>query len=559
MELQVSQEARRELGEIFSNGFFVEGYITLSGQDVTPVHAAFLGYCGDWQAAPVLEPVTNREVLDFQAETGGGEDWREALPMELGANLVLITEGSYDFDADSVPLLGENLWGYTPYNERYGAISTEDTRALYSSGSMIVMEPVLLRNAAHVIMIVRDEKTGEIYEVDDTPWLPRAGISSGEANSSGLFVWDGTGAQSRPLPEGTTARVEFYAWLDSDEEMQAAYEAHMAGGGEYGWLTEEDYGSRLEWSFPVTIDGTAPEVSVGLNGGETGDAWSEAEVTELARVLPEKGGDLVTVVLHDEQYLAYAAVCGDGEEPLAELLFTPEEAGKTYVLQLSFAGAEDVPEHLTVTVSDYAANTTGLDFDLGALRRGEAAEPELCPAAMFGDTAAGAWYHEAVDYVLLRGLMEGTEEFAFRPREMASRAELLDALYRASGSPRSREKLPFTDIPSGAWYRDAVRWAYEIGIADGFDETTFGALAPLTRQQLAVILYRCAALGGASAGEVDLSGFTDGEEVASWAREAVCWAVGEGILSGGVQGEMNPGGYASRGEVAAILMRYLEG
>ena len=114
-------------------------------------------------------------------------------------------------------------------------------------------------------------------------------------------------------------------------------------------------------------------------------------------------------------------------------------------------------------------------------------------------------------------------------------------------------------MAAGAWYRDAVRWAYDLGIVEGIDETTFGALAPLTRQQLAVILYRCAALGGASAGEVDLSGFSDGEQVASWAREAVCWAVRKGILSGGSDGQLDPEGYATRGETAAILMRYLEG
>ena len=280
-------------------------------------------------------------------------------------------------------------------------------------------------------------------------------------------------------------------------------------------------------------------------------------MTELARALPEEGGEVLAVTLRDEQYLAYAAVYGDGEEPLAELLFAPEEAGKTYVLRLSLAGLAELPAHLCVTASDYAGNTTGLDFDLGTLVRGEAAEPAVCPAAMFTDVAAGAWYHGAVDYVFDQGLMDG-ESFAFRPGANASRADFLDALYRAAGSPRAQGKLPFTDVPSGAWYRDAVRWAWELGIADGFDEKTFGALAPLTRQQLAVILYRCATLGETVEAAGDLDAFADGGEVAGWAREAVSWAVGEGILSGGSGGRLNPRGYATRGELAAILMRYLE-
>ena len=560
LTIQVSPEAREELGAVFSNGFFVEGYITLSGEaESVPVHAAFLGYCGDWQEAPVLEPVTQREVLNYLAETDGEGDWREDLPIELGANLVRLASDAYSFDFGEYPLLGENLWGYMPYSDRYGALSTEDTEALYSGGSLIVVEPVLLRNAANLIMVVRNEDTGEIYMVDNTPWLPRAGIANGEALSAGLFVWEGTDINGDPLPEGTTARVEFYAWLDSDEEMREAYAVHDESPWDYAWLTEEDYGDRLEWSFPVTIDGTAPTVTAEIGGSGAGDQWSGGEVKELARALPEQGGTVLTLTLHDAQYLAHAAVCGDGEEPLAELLFAPEEAGKRYVLRLSLDGLEELPEHLCVTVSDYAGNTTGLDFDFAALTDGEAAEPAVCPAAMFADVAAGAWYHEAVDYAVLEGLMDGGDSFAFRPKEKASRAEFLDALYRSVGRPRAQGKLPFADVAAGAWYRDAVRWAYDLGIVEGIDETTFGALAPLTRQQLAVILYRCAALGGASAGEVDLSGFSDGEQVASWAKEAVCWAVRKGILSGGSDGRLDPEGYATRGETAAILMRYLEG
>ena len=556
--LKVRPEAFEELGEIFPNGFFTEGYIHLRGEETGPLHAAFLGFCGDWKAAPILEPVTNREVLDFLAETGGEGDWREELPIDLGANLVYITGGEDGFDPESALLLGENAWGYTPWGDRRGAISTENPDSLYSGGSLFVVEPVLLRNAAHLIMLVRREADGEICAVDDTPWLPRAGMVNGAAASSGLFLWDGTGRDGEPLPEGTTVQVEFYAWLDSDTEMEAAYAAH--GEGDYAWLTAEDYGDRLEWSFPVTIDGTAPTVLAGLDDPAAGDAWSGTEAAELARTLPEEGGETLVITLRDEQYLARAAVYGEGEEPLAELLFAPEEAGKTYVLRLGFDGPEELPEHLYVTASDYAANTVGLDFDLGALARGEAPEPSVCPAAMLTDVAAGAWYHEAVDYVCGRGLMEAEEGFVFRPRENASRAELLDALYRAAGSPRpGGGKLPFRDVPVGAWYRDAVRWAYELGIAGGFDGETFGALAPLTRQQLAVILYRCASLGGKPPAEGDLSAFTDGEAVASWAREAMAWAAGKGILSGDASGRLNPEGYAARSETAAILMRYLEG
>ena len=142
----------------------------------------------------------------------------------------------------------------------------------------------------------------------------------------------------------------------------------------------------------------------------------------------------------------------------------------------------------------------------------------------------------------------------FDPDGAATRAQVIYSLYLLAGSPESDAELPFNDVPSNEWYYDALCWAWENGIAQGYSDTIFGAMAPVKRQQLAVMLQRFAALTGEAQAQGDLSAFSDGDTVSSWAAEAMAWTVEEGLLSGGPEGQLNPQANTTRAELAQILM-----
>jgi hypothetical protein len=134
-------------------------------------------------------------------------------------------------------------------------------------------------------------------------------------------------------------------------------------------------------------------------------------------------------------------------------------------------------------------------------------------------------------------------------------------LYRLAGSPEVSETaaLPFTDVSGSAWYRTALTWAYNVGLAKGVNAYTFAGNADVTRQELAVFLQRFVALSGSGdlSQQASLSGYWDAGQVASWAKEAMSWAVGTGLIQGRTSSSLAPKGTATRAEAAQMLMRFL--
>lgn len=186
---------------------------------------------------------------------------------------------------------------------------------------------------------------------------------------------------------------------------------------------------------------------------------------------------------------------------------------------------------------------------------------EDCSSADFGDLNPDAWYHEAVDFALDQGLMSGTGAGQFSPTLAGSRAQFVTILWNLNNKPTAEDEHPFTDVPDGAWYADAVAWAYEEGIVNGTSETTFSPTAKLNRQQAAAILYNYEKiLGGGQSATVDyavLDEFTDKESLASWAEDAMIWACNEGIISGKGNHTLDPKGLVTRVQIAQIMKNYL--
>ena len=175
----------------------------------------------------------------------------------------------------------------------------------------------------------------------------------------------------------------------------------------------------------------------------------------------------------------------------------------------------------------------------------------------FLDVGTNDWFYNDVAYVWENGLMSGTAADRFSPNASTTRAMLVTVLYRMDGSAISSGNAPFTDVPAGSWYADAVSWAAENGIVTGYSASRFAPNEPVTREQVAAILYRYAMLCDRDLSPAaSLMAFADHASVSGYAREALSWAVGSGLI-GGSNGRLNPSGTATRAEIAAILHRFL--
>lgn len=177
------------------------------------------------------------------------------------------------------------------------------------------------------------------------------------------------------------------------------------------------------------------------------------------------------------------------------------------------------------------------------------------------DVKDSDWFARSVAYSIRNGLMEGTDRQHFSPSIPMTRAMLVTVLHRYAGKPVGGTNR-FTDVADAQWYTAAVAWAADNGIVNGVGNERFDPNGSITREQIAVILFRHAAANGASSQKrSSFDAFEDGGKVSAYAVEAMQWALAEGIVAGSADGgrlRLNPQGLASRAEVATLLMRYIE-
>ena len=177
----------------------------------------------------------------------------------------------------------------------------------------------------------------------------------------------------------------------------------------------------------------------------------------------------------------------------------------------------------------------------------------------FTDVHLDDWFYNDVMFVYQNGLMCGTSATTFEPNMSTTRAMIVSILYRQEDEPAVTTDAGFADVVSGAYYEDAVNWAAEEGIVNGYSDTAFGPNDAITREQMAAILMNYAEYKGQDvSARADLSGYADAADVSTWAEESVQWAVSEGLLKGMTDDILAPQGNATRAQVAAILERFLE-
>ena len=176
----------------------------------------------------------------------------------------------------------------------------------------------------------------------------------------------------------------------------------------------------------------------------------------------------------------------------------------------------------------------------------------------FTDVAQGAWYYDAVAYAYENGLMAGMGNDLFVPNGTTTRAQLVTILHRLEGAPALGDNPddPFSDVAADSWYGQAVYWAREKGIVKGVSDTAFGPDQALTREQMAAMLHRYAQYKQADlSASADLSGYTDAGQIANYAQAAMAWTNGTGLITGTSATTLSPKGTATRAQVATILQR----
>lgn len=238
------------------------------------------------------------------------------------------------------------------------------------------------------------------------------------------------------------------------------------------------------------------------------------------------GGPIESV--HDNWFEILRTERLDSREE-AEALLAQLQSGATYTVTLDQSSEIQLADNLTDTFQPAAGGT-------------------------FTDVPATHWAAGAVAFVSSQGLLQGISADTFAPGQPMTRAMLVTALWREAGSPVVNYAMDFDDVAEGQWYTEAVRWAASEGIVAGTGKG-FSPDAALTRESLAAILFRYA---GGQADADQLDSYADGAGVSAWAKDAMNWAVAQGLITGKSGGRLDPGGTASRAEVSAILMRYVQ-
>ncbi len=204
------------------------------------------------------------------------------------------------------------------------------------------------------------------------------------------------------------------------------------------------------------------------------------------------------------------------------------------------------------STSDVSSNNSSPDGSTSA-----ASVPAEPLNKQFSDVKLGDWFYDAVYDVVAKGLIKGTTDDTFSPQRNTSRAMLATILYRLADQPAVTTSGRFSDVAAGSWYDDAVKWAAANGIVTGYPDNSFKPNRDLTREQLVTMLYRYAkAQQRDVSGKADLSGYADNAAISAYAREAMQWAVGAGIINGVGGNSLAPQGSATRAQLAMMISRF---
>lgn len=304
-----------------------------------------------------------------------------------------------------------------------------------------------------------------------------------------------------------------------------------------GWFTAASGGSKVDETTVFTEDATV-FAHWTYTGGSSGGGGGGGIVTQYTLTYDTNGGSEVAATKHNEN-------------TTVDLTAAPTKEGFTF--DGWYADAALTSKITSIKMDGNKTVYAGWKED------GSVTPGHDCPSKHLKDVDVNAWYHEYVDYVVVKDLMQGVAADQFAPNAATSRAMIVTILYRLESSPQVSGKADFDDVAAGSWYSDAVEWAEENDIVNGYSETKFGPNDLLTREQLAAIMYRYANFKGCDTSEeVDLAAYADASDISEWAESAMKWANAESLITGRTATTLVPRGNVTRAEVATILKRFIE-
>ena len=327
------------------------------------------------------------------------------------------------------------------------------------------------------------------------------------------------------LEEGD--KITFY--IDADSDYTAKWNLDKESKSYSDEFTvrykdiDED-GSTLHISFvkkSTIVDNDYPTLTFDITGGKHGTVYRGTREYE--------DGDVISIKKNDK--MTFKA-----------------KADKGYVAVWTYKGESYVGDEYTVKMGSKDAKLYVEFMDKDDIRLTE---------LPFRDVSKRDWYYDDVVYVYRKGYMDGMSSTRFGGELNTTRGQIVTILWRLTGEPRATKRNPFTDVSSSQYYYDAISWAYDAGVVDGFDAYTFKPDQNVTREQLAAILYRYAKyMNLSTSGSAYLAKYRDADKIANWAYDAMAWANYRGLINGTSATRIDPKGYATRAQIAAILHRF---
>ena len=358
-----------------------------------------------------------------------------------------------------------------------------------------------------------------------TPSAPTTSDSNG---------WSQIEEEVKTPSEGNAVSVE----MNGTSEVPAEVFEIMAGKDV---TLELDMGEGVTWTIKgkdVPEDTDLSNLDLGVSVG-TNDIPLEA----ISTVAGEKGNTVQVTLVHNGQFgftLTLTAPLGKENQGLWANLYHYDTVRK----QLIFEAAARVDASGNVALKFSHASEYAIVLD------------EKSHELPFTDTIKGAWYQGAVEYVYRNSIMTGTSATSFEPNAPLSRAMVAQILYNLEGQPTVEGESTFADA-SGHWAVNAIAWAQQTGVVNGYEDNTFRPNRAASREELAQMLYNYAKVKGYDlTASGDLTAFPDGSKVSSWAEAAMAWANGNELINGHDDGTLQPGGDSTRAQAASILMSF---
>lgn len=373
-----------------------------------------------------------------------------------------------------------------------------------------------------------------------------------------IFHPDGTLAASQPIPQSNVL-LEVLLPLPTELQGKNSYSVYRVHGSTAQELTMTPSADLGEY-FTVSRDKTSLTLYVkcfstyaigyaessGNHGGGSSGGGTFTPVYPPSIEEPEHGsvtispkktgkGEQVTITpTPDDGYAVDTVIVADSNGK--EVAVTPNGDGTYTFVQPS--------GKVTITVTfRQLASVSGCPRD------------DSCPMAPFTDADRNAWYHDGIHSCVEHGLMRGTSQTTFAPNIPITRGMIVTILWRLESSPIVDSPLDYDDVKPEDWCGEAVRWADSAGVATGYGNGKFGPNAPITREQMAAMLWRYA---GSPKADGSLASFTDRAQTSSWAQPAMIWAVEQGLIAGVSSDRLEPKGQATRAQAATILTRFAQ-